>query len=230
MATPWEDSVKNRNPKQLTIFVAPTLSKPWRRAFDDALKTFNHLSQAHRLGVTMTAPANATKPEPDGDGGADVQFDTGSGDLAYTAFGQDFEVKNFSGRDMHGKTQLVVRQPQRIRRAFVFVPETPMVTAQMRVARDKFNDVQREAGHGIKHFIAAHELIHVCGLHNSDHTTYGPDADLLVAQPQPVSGPFNRPDEDKLMLHLATRPRPNVFAPPIFLKQATVDLIKDNWS
>ena len=124
MAMPWEDSVKNRNPKQLTIFVAPTLSKPWRRAFDDALKTFNHLSQAHRFGVTMTAPANATKPEPDGDGGADVQFDTGSGDLAYTAFGQDFEVKNFSGRDMHGKTQLVVRQPQRIRRAFVFVPET----------------------------------------------------------------------------------------------------------
>ena len=52
----------------------------------------------------------------------------------------------------------------------------------------------------------------------------------MVAQPQPYSGPFNRPDEDKLMLHLATRPKPNVFSPPIFLKQATVDLIKANWS
>ncbi len=60
----------------------------------------------------MTAPANATPPEPDGEGGADVHFDTGSGDLAYTAFGQDFVVKNFSGRDMHGKTLLVVRQPR----------------------------------------------------------------------------------------------------------------------
>jgi len=100
----------------------------------------------------------------------------------------------------------------------------------MRVGRGQFNDVQREAGHGIRHFIAAHELIHVCGLHNSDHTPYGPDADLLVAQPQPVSGPFNRPDEDKLMLHNATRPKPNVFSPAIFLKQTTVDKIKLNWS
>jgi hypothetical protein len=32
MATPWVDKVKNRNPKQLTIFVAPTLNRPWRRA------------------------------------------------------------------------------------------------------------------------------------------------------------------------------------------------------
>ena len=128
MPTPWEDSVKNRNPKQLTIFVAPT-------------------------------PDNATKPEPDGDGGADVQFDTGNGDLAFTALGQDHLIKNFSGAAMHGNTQLIKRQfgsqPLRIRRAFVFVPETPMVSAQMRVGRDKFNDVQREAGHGIKHFIAA---------------------------------------------------------------------------
>jgi len=199
MPTPWEDSVKNRNPKQLTIFVAPTLSKPWRRAFDDALKTFNHLSQVHRLGVTMTAPANATKPEPDGDGGADVQFDTGSGDLAYTAFGQDFELKNFSGRDMHGKTQLVVRQPQRIRRAF-----------------------------GIKHFIAAHELIHVCGLDNSEHTIYGPDADLFIRQPQPFSGSFNKPDEDRFVLHIPTGSKPNVVSPPIFLKTAIADLIRDN--
>jgi len=80
MPTPREDSIKNRNPKRLTIFVAPTLSKPWRRAFDDALRTFNHLSSANQLGVTMVAPENATRPEPDGEGGADVQFDMGNGD------------------------------------------------------------------------------------------------------------------------------------------------------
>jgi hypothetical protein len=125
MAMPWEDSVKTRNPKQLTIFVAPTLSKPWRRAFDDALKTFNHLSQAHRLGVTMTAPANATKPE---------------------------------------------------------------------------------------------------------HTIYGPDADLFIQQPQPFSGPFNKPDEDRFVLHIPTGSKPNVVSPPIFLKTAIADLIRDNWA
>jgi hypothetical protein len=59
MATPWEDSVRKRSPRQLVIFVTPTLSKPWRRAFDDALKTFNELSRRNRLGLTMVAPDNA---------------------------------------------------------------------------------------------------------------------------------------------------------------------------
>jgi hypothetical protein len=93
----------------------------------------------------------------------------------------------------------------------------------MRVARDKFNDVQREAGHGIKHFIAAHELIHVCGLDNSEHTIYGPDADLFIQQPQPFSGPFNKPDEDQFVLHIPTGSKPNVVSPPIFLKTAIAD-------
>jgi hypothetical protein len=126
MATPWEDQIKNRNPKQLTIFVAPTLNKPWRRAFDDALTTFNQLSQDNRLGVTMVVPENVTKPDPNGEGGADVQFDMGKGDITFSALGQDFQLKNFSGTAMHGKTELlrgqVGNQGQRIRKAFVFVP------------------------------------------------------------------------------------------------------------
>src|SRR5215217_611936 len=139
MATSWEDKVKNRNPKQLTIFVAPTLDKPWRRAFDDALNTFNRLSQENRPGVTMVAPENATKPDPNGGGGADAQFDMGKGDISFSALGQDFEIKNFSGTAMHGKTELlrgvIGNQGQRIQKAFVFVPQTPMVVAQMAVGR-----------------------------------------------------------------------------------------------
>lgn len=226
----WEDRIRNRNPRQLTIFVAPRLSKPWRRAFDDALKTFNQLSRSNQLGLTMVE--STTMPAPDGDGGADVQFDMGKGDLTYTALGATTVVKGYSGTSMHGNTQLVSlkvgNQPGPIQRAFIFVPETPMVNALMQVGRAKFNQVQREAGHGIKHFIAAHELIHVCGLLNSDHTHLGANADLFVEQPQPNSGPFNKPDEDRILLHL-TSPR-NVVAPPIFLKKATVDLIKANWS
>jgi hypothetical protein len=231
MAMPWEDKVKNRKPKQLIIFVAPTLNKPWRRAFDDALSTFNQLSQDNRLGVTMVAPENVPKPDPNGEGGADVQFDMGKGDITFSALGQDFEIKNFAGTAMHGKTQLlhgqVGNQGERIRKAFVFVPQTPMVVAQMAVGRGKTKDVQREVGHGIKHFIAAHELIHVCGLDNSDHTKYGPDADLFIAQPQPFSGDFNKPDDDKLMLHNSAQSQ--VVSPPIFLKKAIADMIRDNW-
>jgi len=231
MAIPWENKIKNRVPKQLTIFVAPTLNKPWRRAFDEALSTFNQLSQDNRLGVTMVAPENATKPDPNGDGGADVHFDMGQGDLTFSALGQDFQIKNFSGTAMHGKTQLlhgqVDNQGERIRKAFVFVPQTPMVVAQMAVGRGKFKDVQREVGHGIKVFIAAHELIHACGLDNSDHTKYGPHADLFIEQPQPFSGAFNKPDDDKLMLHNSAQAQ--VTSPPIFLKKTIADRIRDNW-
>jgi hypothetical protein len=216
----------------LTIFVAARLNKPWRRAFDDALKTFNRLSTTHQLGVTM-AESN-TPPDPDGDGGADVQFDMGKGDLTYTALGQTTVIKGYAGTSMHGNTQLVAlqgsSQSQRIQKAFVFVPETPMIGALMPAGRGKFNQVQREAGHGVKHFIAAHELIHVCGLRNGDHTHFGPNADLFVEQPQPDAGPFSKPDEDQLLLYLATAPKPNVFFPPIFLDKVTIDLIRQNWS
>jgi hypothetical protein len=86
----------------------------------------------------------------------------------------------------------------------------------------------RGGGHGIKHFIAAHELIHVCGLLNSDHTHLGATPICSSSRPQPDSGPFSKPDEDRILLHL-TSPK-NVVSPPIFLKKATADLIKNNWS
>ena len=74
--TTAEDSVKNRNPKQLTIFVAPTLSKPapgLRRCAEDVQPAVG----ANQLGVTMAALDNATKPERRRSG-ADVQLDTGT--------------------------------------------------------------------------------------------------------------------------------------------------------
>jgi len=55
----------------------------------------------------MVAPENVTKPDPNGEGGADVQFDMGKGDITFSALGQDFEIKNFAGTAMHGKTQLL---------------------------------------------------------------------------------------------------------------------------
>ena len=232
MPTPWEDSVRTRTPKELTIFVSPTINKVWRKAFDDALAEFQKLSVAHSLGVTMAIPNNATAPDPDSEAGADIQFAMGKGDISYKAFGEDVLVKGFSGTSMHGLTQIVKRrfgtQPARIRRAFIFVPETPMINAAMKVGRE-FRHIPREAGAGIKMFIALHELIHACGLDNSDHTASGPDADILIGFPQPSAGPFDKPDQDKLLLHLA-HPQPNVFAPPVFMKKATADKIRDNWA
>ena len=97
----------------------------------------------------------------------------------------------------------------------------------MSVGRGKFSDVQREVDHGLKHFIAAHDLIHVFSLHNSDHTRYGPDADLFIEQPHPFSGDFVEPDDDKLVLLNSAQTQ--VASPPIFLKKAIADIIRDSW-
>jgi hypothetical protein len=155
--------------------------------------------------------------------------------------GQTFVAKdrqgkeiNFSPVELHGATQTLSLAfgagPTRMRRAFIFVPETPMVSALMKASNrpDDFKSVQREAGPGIRRFIAVHELIHACGLSNDEHNVQGPDADVFTIFPSVSAGLFDKPQEDKLLLHLA-HPKPNVFAPPITIKKKVADLIRDNW-
>jgi hypothetical protein len=240
--TPWEDVIKNKNPKVLTVFATRKVkaSGPWRTTFNAAITEFNKLSKQNNLGVTLDAPSNATEPDPNTDAGAEVQFDLGNGTISYTAFGQPFTLTdqqgnpvNFSPTALHGATQQVMRSfggPARIRRAFIFVPETPMVNTVMKASPrpDDFKQVQRAAGSGIRLYIAVHEFIHACGLSNAEHNVQGPDADVFTNLPQPSAGTFDRPEEDKFLLHLA-HPRPNVFAPPLFIKKKVADMIRDNW-
>jgi hypothetical protein len=115
-------------------------------------------------------------------------------------------------------------------RAFIFVPETPMVDALMKAGPgpDDFKSMPRAAGSGIRLFIAVHEFIHACGLSNAEHTVMGPDADVFTNHPDPHSGPYDKPEQDKILLHLAA-PKPNVFSPPIFIKKKVADLIRNNW-
>src|SRR5262249_46787673 len=137
MARQWEDSVKNRNPKELTVFVTSKVTGSWRTACNDAIAEFNQLSTTHTLGVSLAVPQNATAPDPDGEGGADLQFDVGKGTLTCRAFGQEFKIPDFSGTALHGHTHVISRgfgnQPPRVRRAFIFVPETPMVSAPLKL-------------------------------------------------------------------------------------------------
>jgi hypothetical protein len=240
--TPWEDIIKNKNKKVLTVFPTQKVkaSGPWRTTFNNAITEFNKLSTQLNLGVTLDAPSNATAPDPNTDAGAEVQFDLGNGQISYTAFGQPFVLTdrqgnpvNFSPTELHGATQQVKRSfggPARIRRAFIFVPETPMVNALMKASPrpDDFKQVPRAAGSGIRLYIAVHEFIHACGLSNDEHNVQGPDADVFTIFPSPSPGPFDRPEQDKLLLHLA-HPRPNVFAPPIFIKKKVADMIRNNW-
>ena len=157
------------------------------------------MSQDNPLGVTMVAPDNATKPDPNGDGGADVQFDMGKGDITFSALGQDFEIKKFQARPCTARRSCCARKSA-IKECG---SKKPLCSCPKR----------RWSWH--KWRWAA------------DHTRYGVDADLFIEQPQPFSGDFNKPDDDKLMLHNSSQSQ--VTAPPIFLKKVIADLIRDNW-
>jgi hypothetical protein len=237
--TPWEDPIKAR--KVLTVYPTAKITGEWERTFRAAIAKFNELSDQNQLGVKLESPANVTPPNPKGPGGAEVQFDLGNGRLEFAAEGQKFVAKNSAGNELnfspfetHGYTgivKVVGASGPRIVRAFVFMPETPKVQAFLKYGKgpNDYRMADRPVGSGVRLFIAVHEFIHVCGLDNGEHNQQGPDADVFTYGPSVSAGAFDRPEEDKILLHLA-HPRPNVFAPPITIKKKVADLIRNNWA
>src|SRR5262249_2209 len=136
----------------------------------------------------------------------------------------------FSPTGLHGATEMLGRSGGGWERAFVFVPETPMVSAAKHVGPgpDDFQHIDRLAGSGIRLFIAVHELIHVCGPSNAEHNSPGPGADVFTNGPQAFEGAFDKPEDDKILLW-NNPPLQRVFAPPITLKKKVIDLIQKNW-
>src|SRR5262245_35808882 len=104
---PWVDTIRKR--KTLTIFATAKVTGPWLQAFKDSITEFNRLSGSLKLGVTFDASPGVTKPDPKGEGGAEVQFELGNGKLEYEAMGAKFVAKdkkgkeiNFSPVELHG--------------------------------------------------------------------------------------------------------------------------------
>ncbi|MGI8989212.1 MAG: hypothetical protein ACR2I2_06470 [Bryobacteraceae bacterium] len=206
MATPWEDPIKNA--KRLTVFAGTSVTGGiWAAAFTNALKEFNLLSAANNFGVTLSQ--SATKPDPSGVGGADVQFESGDGTVDFISFGQKISV-TVPGTAVQGDTKLVKTmfgQVQRVAKAFIVVPATPQADTSP----------PRVVGDGVKLVIAVHELIHACGLSDSDHN---PD-DLFFGFPQLRAGA--KPADDKVEVNHAKR------LPPLFLTSKTVSVIQATW-
>lgn len=231
---PWRDEIKNR--KVLNVFPTDKVKadNAWLLAFTDAIAEFNRLSASLKLGVTFVSPPGAKRPDPVRDDGTVVVFDLGKGRLSYEALGQTFVVtdKNnnpidFSATDIHGYTEKLI-QGGGIRRAIIFVPTTPMVTARMKAGPGKSTDVQRLAGPGIRRYIAVHEMIHALGVSDAEHNATGPDADTFTINPDVSAGAFDKPEDDKFLLRVSA-PNPPVTAPPNFIKKKVADLIRANW-
>jgi hypothetical protein len=210
MAFQWEEPIRKSH--KLSVFPGASVqSGVWSSVFGEAIKEFNKLSSAHGLGVTLSL--SSTPPDPSGVGGADVQFEAGSGVVNFTSFGQKISV-SVNGTSLGGDTQqviTVVNSVKRIAKAFIVVPATPQINAPQPRGVSAVGD-------GVKLVIAVHELFHACGLSNSDHN----QDDLFAGFPQTRAG--SKAADDKLEVNN------NKVLPPLFLSAKTVARIQTLWT
>ncbi len=204
MGMSWTAGVKGRG--QLSIQAGPSISGNWASVFRDSLREFNALSRRHRLGVTL-APAGAAAVAG---GGPDVTVASAAGQISY-AYEGTRQSESFDGSTLHGKTILLSRDGG-IEKAFIFLPSQPLVnTPQGR----------RPVGMGVMKVIAVHELVHACGLHNSDHSR----DDLFQGFPQVDIG--DAPAGDRVRIEAGGRMSG---MPPLVLSGSTVQKIRRLWA
>ena len=206
MGTAWEDPIRRTG--RLTIFPGSSMtSGVWAGVIATAISEFNRISASQTLGVTLSQ--STTPPDPSGVGGADVQIEAVRDTIKFKTFGQEISVtvnpKGLQGDTKQVKT--VFGAVQRIAKAFIVLPADPQINA----------NPPRAVGDGVKLVILVHELVHACGLSNSDHN---PD-DLFGGVPQARAG--NTPPEDKIEFNNNRR------MPPLLLSDETARRIRAIW-
>lgn len=199
MAIPWLSTVKDTG--TLTIFNGISGGK-WATVFNDSLESFNKLNKQYGLGVKFVKAKDKDS--------ANVIMQTSGGTASFD-YGQETYSIAFDGKALKGKTRLV-HPAGDIEKAFTFLPNQPQINTP---------NGQRGLGITAMKVMAVHELIHACGLEDSDHSS----DDLFYANPVPAPG--DSPNGDKLML--AGKTANLVQFPPLFLSPATVSKIKALW-
>lgn len=106
---------------------------------------------------------------------------------------------------------LISREGGSIEKAFMFLPSQPMINTP---------SGQRPTGVGIMKIIALHELIHGCGLHNSDHSPN----DVFNGYPSADAG--RTAAQDRIQITVGGRYQ---FMPPVILSGATAVKISSLW-
>jgi hypothetical protein len=190
MAKRWIEEVRQRG--QLSVYA--DLDAVWKDAFRRAFILFNLFAVARDLGVILTV--GTAPPNPNGPG-ANVQFSTFKG-TAFTEGHTDWSRRSGD-------------PPDRIAAAFLSVPATPL-------ARTDLGKPPRPLGEEPQVLMAAHELIHACGLEDSEHTAGAPD----VFSTGWIPDVGTRPEDDGL--HIG-----QTKVPPIVFSVRIATLIRNNW-
>ena len=175
---------------QLSIFAVP--NPIWDNAFRRAFILFNLFAVVRDLGVILTP---GTSPPNANGTGAEVQFST-------------FPSNKFE----EGHTDFSRRSgdpPDRVAIALITVPSNPQTVSLH----------PRPIGEEPKVHMVAHELIHACGLANSDHT---PDSIADVFSDQWIPDFDGAPQDDGM--HLG-----QIKSPPFVFSVRTAQLIRKLW-
>jgi hypothetical protein len=206
MSQQWIDAVRRRG--SLQVFASRGLkSSVWGSLFTQVLAEFNTLARRHSLGVTVAASTEA--PVDGTEGGADVAMDIADGTVSFRFAGESVS-ESFSGRSMHGATYQFSRDGK-IFKSFVFVPSNPLINTPRG---------QRPVGPAVLKLIGLHELVHACGLDNSDHSR----DDLFQAMPS--VDPGSAASGDRVRIQDARGMR---WMPPIVMSPTTANKIKALW-
>ncbi len=196
---PWTDSVKQSG--KLTVHIG-ALTGSWGHVVREALHEFNTLSSANKLGVKMVE-------SKDGPDKANIVVQTARGPISAT-YDQETRKEDFSANRLHGRTMPFFRDPpHEIEKVFTFLPSQPLLSAP---------GGWRPAGPGVLKVIAVHELVHACGLEDSDHGSN-------LFQGSPGYYPGDTPAGDKITIKGSSQRMP-----PLLLDGATVGKIKELWS
>jgi len=203
MAMPWTSAIKRE--KELAVYTGSSIGS-WAGILKEALREFNSLSRKHHLGVTLI---ESSKPPTDA-GGADVSIESANGAVSFSYDGET-RTGSFSGTRLHGLTWLLSRDGL-IEKAAVFLPSQPQVNTPNGL---------RPVGPNVMKLIAIHELVHACGLENSEHSPN----DLFQANPQ--VDPGDTAAGDKVTIQTGAHVS---LMPPFVLSGPTANHIKRLWT
>jgi len=199
----WADTIRQSG--TLTIYTG-SLAGSWAHVFREALHEFNLLASTHSLGVSITV----SKQPPDGQGGANLSVQTADGAISASHDGTT-STGNFDGKRLHGLTLLFSREPEKVlEKAYIYLPSQPKINTPNGL---------RAAGPGVMKVIAAHELLHACGLENSNHSSY----DLFQGNPRVDAGDTAK--GDRVLIGIGPKAMP-----PLYLSGGTANSIKDLWT
>lgn len=195
MITSWRDDVRRRGQLRI-VELAGAGNEPWSGVVARAVTAFNELSAAHDLGVTYR--------RVDATGDAEVTVDT------------------YANRSLIGSARITREGPAgrpdselRVTHVEIRVPDDPRVSTP---------SAYRRVGPGVLLAMMVHEMIHACGLSNSEHS---PSGDMFQASPDVLIG--DTPAGDRMSTGLRDGSDRPIGMPPLRLTDGTAAKIRQAW-